>query len=281
MDKPRINEQLLLITKRGRSFKVCDTPNRSFWGKVQACEWEETTFDIIDRYVDSRVIYVDVGTWIGPTVLYAAQAADQTFAFEPDPIAHLEMGANLLLNKDADWAKRVTLSQLAIAPYSGTLAFGNRANGGDSTSSVLFAQHKTSWRVEATTLDQVFQRAGFSGRNIFLKIDIEGGEFDLVPTLRDLLVKENVVLFLSIHTTFLAASLSGGTGLVQRISRRLRLFRQHVLLCRSLPFNYCFAANGMQINLLKTLVLLLITGRFPPELLCTNVQAPSRHPTRD
>lgn len=62
-----------------------------YWYNVWFLEiyptWEITTFEVFDKYLDKDKYYIDIGAWIGPTVLYAAQKTKRVIAFEPDNIA--------------------------------------------------------------------------------------------------------------------------------------------------------------------------------------------------
>ena len=70
-------------------------------------------------------------------------------------------------------------------------------------SSTLFADGKKSWEVETTTIEQLIETEKLQKEKIFVKMDIEGGEYELIPTLKALFRRHAVVLFLSIHTGFL------------------------------------------------------------------------------
>jgi FkbM family methyltransferase len=255
------------IKKRGRAFKVLLTKNEPFWKEVEGNTWEVETFVVFDRFIAKDVIYLDVGCWIGPTVLYGAQAAKKTYAFEPDPVAYDEMRANLDANSAAGWSSNVKLFKKAIAARSGYLDMGNRGDGGDSTSSALFVNQRTTWGAEAVALQSFIEDENIVAQRIFLKIDIEGGEFELIPSIQSLLAREDVTLYLSVHTHFLAASLIRGSGLFARVRCRTQTWLQHIRLCRSLPFKYFYNSNGTKLNLKLALKTLLFEGSFPRELV--------------
>ena len=48
-------------------------------------KWEPGTFETFFRYISSCRYYVEFGSWIGPTLFYAAQMVDEAFAIEADP----------------------------------------------------------------------------------------------------------------------------------------------------------------------------------------------------
>lgn len=263
--------KFLKIEKRGRRFRVLNSKrNRTFWEQLQRGNWEETTFLILDHFVTEDVRYIDVGCWIGPTVLYAAQVAASTHAFEPDPIANEEMAVNLLANRDAPWADRICFNRKAIAPAPGALQLGSKGDGGDSMSSTLFADNRTSWTVEAISLPDYLASKGALGGKNFLKIDIEGGEFALIPAIETYLRSEDVTLYISVHTSFLAATLGTGRGFLRKVWRRFALTYEHRRLCQSLPFTYFYKGDGSPVSVGRLLFDLFITGNFPMEILASN-----------
>jgi hypothetical protein len=64
-----------------------------FWEHITDGTWEMLTLRLIADVLLARPdsVYVDVGAWIGPTVLVGAQFARRTLAFEPDPRAFSEL----------------------------------------------------------------------------------------------------------------------------------------------------------------------------------------------
>ena len=85
----------MLIRLRNKQFQVSAGRNTAFWQEVASGAWESDTFAIFDRFLDQQHSYIDIGTWIGPTLLYGCQLARRTYGLEPDPIAFAELEANL------------------------------------------------------------------------------------------------------------------------------------------------------------------------------------------
>jgi len=86
------------IERNGLFFYVKKGSNDSFWEAVQKNDWEKYTFGILSKYIDKNHTFVDVGSWIGPTLLYGAQLARMAHGIEPDPVALAELKENLKLN---------------------------------------------------------------------------------------------------------------------------------------------------------------------------------------
>lgn len=86
------------IEKNGKAFYVNSSNNANFWAQLQLGVWEPETFKIFDIFLDENHSYVDLGAWIGPTVLYGCQKAKFCYAIEPDPIAFKNLKKNIELN---------------------------------------------------------------------------------------------------------------------------------------------------------------------------------------
>src|SRR5258708_34817363 len=84
------------VSRRGVSFDVIsDRTDRYFWGWFDSGVWEPETFEIFDSYVTPDTFFLDIGSWIGPTALYAASKARRVICLEPDPIAAAKLRCNI------------------------------------------------------------------------------------------------------------------------------------------------------------------------------------------
>lgn len=183
-----------------RAFRVCSGPHDDFWGRVNTGTWERQTFEVFERFVQKEMSYLDFGAWIGPTVLYASQLCARAYAVEPDPIAFSELSQNLFLNPEV--AAKVTLINACLSTAPGEVNFGNRGQGGDSMSSLLFGQCATRWLVKALTFKDLISEYQIS-RCGFIKMDIEGGEYLVLRTMQNILCTHKPILFLSLHPMLL------------------------------------------------------------------------------
>jgi FkbM family methyltransferase len=178
----------------------CDPHHVPFWNAFEQQAWEPATLSILRRFLNHESVYYDIGSWIGPTVVYAARLSRIVFAFEPDPLAY----ACLLANITNNGLTNVRAFNLAVAatPGVGMLnSFGGSL--GDSMSSLLSqAQGTSGWPVTRVTVDTLVNDLSCASPD-FVKIDIEGGEFDLVPAMRSHLERWKPVLHLSLHAPYL------------------------------------------------------------------------------
>jgi FkbM family methyltransferase len=154
------------IKANNKNFTVLPGQNSSFWEQFE--NWEVDTFRIFDQFIDPEKSYIDLGAWIGPTILYGAQLAKLAYGIEPDPIAHAELQQNIAANPSL--IDRIRISNVAIAPVSGEIDFGNQGAGGDSQSSLLFADGATQWKVAALTFDDFIRQHHVADCG-FIKVD--------------------------------------------------------------------------------------------------------------
>ncbi len=263
------------ITVNEKSFWVEPKGYESFWPQVNNGEWESSTYKTFDTYVDDTTLMIDIGAWIGPTALYAAQLAQKCVAFEPDPIAFERLQANAALNGSASWSKNLVVLNKAVGTKVGTIQFDSRKAGGDSTSSVLFADGPTSWLVEAVTLQSVLDAHAEPGQRIFLKMDIEGGEYDLIPEIKEVLANPNVTAAISLHPTFLRRSIRRSLGrffgLPRLIQSRKQFLKINQSLVEALPSDKTVTIDGKKYRDFRWfLINAFIRLRSPTEILITN-----------
>jgi FkbM family methyltransferase len=170
-----------------------------FWGRVNRGEWEPDTFDIFDRHISPETTVVDIGGWIGPTALYAAHRAKQVFAFEPDPVAFAVLRANCEANPAL---ATLEIVHAAVSPEDGETRLAARHEVGDSGSSILFSDINESWAVPARRLDTFLSERGVVGP-LFLKMDVEGYEYELLPAVLAQLHAYQHTAVVSLHSVLL------------------------------------------------------------------------------
>jgi len=262
-----ISPNSMAVRKNGLEFNVVVNHRIDFWRRVENNVWEPGTFKAFDHFLDQDSTYIDIGAWIGPTLFYAAQRSKASYAFEPDPIAFEELSRNLQSNDQAAWRRRIQIFQQAVDYQAGTLRLGNPSGGGDSMTSVLFSIESTSWEVEKISLTDFFTEHGLRSGKVFIKMDIEGGEYRLLPHLRELFSHPDLVLHLSVHPWLLAKNLRDhsrvqGDHPLAKIWRRLSIVFHHIRLLRALPFRYLYDEDGRRVPLVKQTLRAIVFGAF-------------------
>lgn len=176
--------------RQAGDFKVLDFPpvedDWDFWPMWENGGWEPDTRRVIAEHAAGKT-YVDIGAWVGPTVLWAADAgAFSIRAFEPDPVARGILEANVRLNGLA-----VDIRPQAVAAAAGLLTLSVEDFAG-STSGVYGDPRATDLhdiKVPSVSVEDACYGAGF------VKVDIEGAELDLIPAL----VEVGCPMLISIH----------------------------------------------------------------------------------
>jgi len=169
--------------------------DETYWRRVEAGEWEPDTFEVLAKCLHPGAVYVDVGAWVGATVLFAAARCESVYCIEPDPAAYERLLANLRMNRVTNAhpfhaALGAANARVQIACERGlgkSMTRVQAAAGGNAhawTLSITPARFVEWWGI--TKID-------------LLKIDIEGGEFDLAPALIELFPRIKPVIHLSLH----------------------------------------------------------------------------------
>jgi FkbM family methyltransferase len=183
-----------------RVFVADDQP--TFWDRVEAGTWEPGTLRVLDHLLGPGTVFVDIGAWVGALTLYAAALGAEVVAVEADPRALDQLERNLAANPDL--AARVKVIRRALSAEAGPVRMGARRKPGDSMSSVLLAGAGETWTSAGMTARELASELP-RARVDLLKIDIEGGEYAILPTLGPLLESSSALL-LALHPDMLLAS---------------------------------------------------------------------------
>jgi len=183
-----------------------------FWNRVNNRKWEHETLWILEYFLSparhENAVYVDFGSWIGPTVLFAGQFAARVYSLEPDPLSFSTLNANVNLNPVV--AARTNLYHECIAPKTGDIEFSGSGESNTRMSGTLdtkFLKAGTRWTVKCRTLPQFLQDERVDMANLrLIKMDTEGTELWLLPALRPWLEGlgkgKKPAIWLSVHSPF-------------------------------------------------------------------------------
>ena len=190
----RANGELRTVI-RGNEYRT-DPYHIGFWRDVAGGRWEPELFDLLDRYLHPGAVFVDIGAWIGPAAIYAAGKCENVYCLEPDPDAYQYLLWNLRLNGLGN----VTPFNLALSDRSGLRRLSSPDGRLGDSKSTLLEERGRGVGVDVLCMrwDEWMGLAA-PGRIDLIKIDIEGGEFTLIPTMREYLRREAPTLLLSLH----------------------------------------------------------------------------------
>lgn len=182
------------VAMAGRPYH-CDPDHISFWEKVNRGTWETETFATLARLLKPDTVYCDIGAWIGPTVLYAANRCAKVYCLEPDRVAYMYLLQNLKLNK----LENVLPFNLALSADDGLVRMASpRGKRGDSMTSLLRPDGAGGMEVLCLSWPAWLELVGMPVIGV-IKMDIEGGEFSLLPAMADYLATHSPALCLSLH----------------------------------------------------------------------------------
>ena len=130
---------------------------------------------LIRRLLLPGDVFVDVGANIGYFSLIAAKYARQVVAFEPSPMTRPYLRRNLELNPAL--ASRVTVHSLALSDHCGSAEMFNPPDYPGMAALRPTGQEREV--VESVALDTM-DHALVDQRVSFIKVDVEGGELDVL-----------------------------------------------------------------------------------------------------
>ncbi|GGB46393.1 hypothetical protein GCM10011316_18130 [Roseibium aquae] len=183
----------------GDPFRL-DPYHSKFWKKAERGAWEPETFEVLEAHLSKERDYIDIGAWIGPTVLFAANRARHVWCFEPDPDAFRALTRNLSLNGIGN----VSALPVALSNTAGVARMASfRGGRGDSMTSLLKANAADAVDVATLGWNDFAGQTNLSAVSL-VKMDIEGAEFFLLPTLLEWLQAHRPAFYLSTHAPYLA-----------------------------------------------------------------------------
>jgi FkbM family methyltransferase len=191
------NDELFLIENNEGN------PNLPFWKDIYS-QWERETFDVFDRCLSKDKVFIDIGGWIGTTAMYGSRKSKHVYSVEADNNSFRDMSANLKTN----CINNYTLINKAIFNKDNVeIKFGKNVHlenskMNDSTSQIYSDDTVTSeyYITETITIGSLIEKYKIDVSEISLiKVDIEGGEENILDELFDIHVKYGVSLYVSFH----------------------------------------------------------------------------------
>jgi FkbM family methyltransferase len=170
-------------------------------------DWEPETFNVFDRYVTKDAVTIDIGTWIGPTVLYVAQKCKKVIAVEADQAAASTLKRNISCN---GLGGKVKVLEMALYSDESGILFGPNSFRPDdglnaSTSQILsgdFIPSELNQIVPTVTWPGLIRHLDPSDEVCLIKLDIEGGEEFVLREVLHWAYHNRVPAYVSFHLTW-------------------------------------------------------------------------------
>lgn len=163
---------------------------KRFWNQVGSGKWEPFTFKVFNQEILPETTYVGFGEWVGITGLFAMQRAGRTIMIDADPLVRYELRENV--KRNAANITNIALDYRCISNATGKV--GMSVHGG-SMSSILDMPWTNTYdivQVDCLPLPDLLQEYGVQmdgSKRLFIKIDTEGAESIIVPSLKHWLVQ--------------------------------------------------------------------------------------------
>lgn len=148
---------------RGEQINYCN--NEEHFLEVQYEIWEKETFDVLDRFLTSKSVFLDIGAWAGTLSLYSAKKGVICHSYEPDPVALDYLTDNVAAN---DYTGSIFIHRKAVSDVDEEIKIYGCY--GDSMSS------PTRGGDEYKTIEAVAFKSLLTPEVSLIKIDTEGGE---------------------------------------------------------------------------------------------------------
>ena len=152
-------------------------------------------YKLMDKLNVADMIYCDVGCCIGELLQYYSQMMSFGYAFEPNS------GNYEYLKKEYS-DKNVVLENIAVSSDCGSVDFLSTEKLGDHCSrNIKYSNENTSSSdyfavpTPCISLDEYFKNKEVD----FIKIDVEGGEWDVLRGAKELMKNKNVIFQVEFH----------------------------------------------------------------------------------
>ncbi len=221
MAEARLPFDIVEIEVAGRTILLPDLPRyQKFYGKLRSGGWEPRTFTVLAENLDKFTTYVDIGAWIGVTPFWASHFAKRVIAVEPDP------SCQQILTALVPHYPNVEIINAALSPRR-TVMLNAVSGFGSSETSALGIGNGESVSVPGLSVGSLMARAGAG--TVFVKIDIEGYEYEIAEEIAKLGLYRPKGLQCAVHPQLFESCLEG-----PKLWRRLKVLLATIRLWRTL-----------------------------------------------
>ena len=189
------------VNIRGERF-VCHPRHCSAWRKWAKGKREGGALNVLTDRLSKDSVMWDIGAHVGLMTLYASRKCERVVCFEPDPVAMQYLSCNIVRNRLGN----VSLVGAGLAAKTGFRRMGAADGKLGAGHTGFYAGDSVSAAYAPCLGPEVWGPWLDAAPPDFVKMDIEGGEFELLPAMADWLKKRRPKMLLSLH----AVPLRGG-----------------------------------------------------------------------
>lgn len=212
------------VSRRNINFKVRFDKYFNFWLRYSNDNWEPETFNVFDKFINEDTFYIDIGSWIGPTLLYAAQLAKKSIGFEPSK-AYKSLKENISLNYSKKSISNIELFNTAVGLSDDEILLGG-ASPGNSGDSIFVSEN--SVLVKQTNIIKYLKENTNEKDELFIKIDTEGAEYSFFNALYTNTSHTRCIYYLSTHPQIIFRKYKAESNLISASIKAF--FKQYLLL---------------------------------------------------
>ena len=199
-----VRDNYSITNKNDEKFLINNsiTENLNFWKKIYPT-WEPDTFAIFDKLLKKNKVFIDIGAWIGTTSMYGCRKSKHVYSVEADNLSIKDLSINLsnnCINNNYTVIDKAVFNEDDATINFGKNIFMKDSKMNDSTSQILNKNSGFSTQVKTITINSILKNYNIEPSSISLiKVDIEGGEENILNDLYVLYKKHKVSLYISIH----------------------------------------------------------------------------------
>lgn len=184
------------ISKPSGSFVVAPEGQELFWDWYESDAWEPDTCLAFSKLLTPQTKYLDLGGFVGPTALLAACVVARVAVVEPNPLNRESLVRNFALNPELQ--AKTTVHPVAVSDIDGEVKISLNA----SESSLYRRQDgEREVTVPMIEINHFLKIAGMEDVD-FIKIDIEGAEYEVISAMAAFLDRNRPAIWLATHAGY-------------------------------------------------------------------------------
>jgi FkbM family methyltransferase len=180
--------------------KLDNSTDDHFWVNIFPT-WEQETFQVFDKYLDPNKQFLDIGSWIGSTCIYASRKSSYVVSVEADPLSIEKLKRNIDLNH---FDVTIDVEPYAVYNKQTEIIFGANNSRENSCSNDSMSQIKITKTkkedviVKTITFNEIIEKYKLNNLSL-INIDIGGGEEYILEDVFEYTKSQKVPVYISFH----------------------------------------------------------------------------------